>query len=544
MESNQDPPDNTSLKQDTAADAGTTSGVARSNPSQRASKAGARGAQSKSATGRVGGDIRSGGSAGNGVPTDPDAIALLKADHREAEKLFTEYELADDARKADIVREVCNALTLHTRLEEEIFYPACRDKTSDEDPLDEAQVEHDSAKLLIADLMRGDERDRYRDAKISVLAEQVKHHVAEEEKARTGIFAKAKQAGLDLTELGQRIQRRKQELQDEGDLQPGRPVSFQAETGGNRSAKENEMATNQTRDRDDRGRFQSDDDNSNRGGSGGNRSRDDDGRFTSSRGGRDDDDDRGGRNNGRGNGGGRGGSDDGRGWFGDSEGHSEAARRGWDDRGSSSRSSRSSRDDDNYDRSRSSSRGGGRSDDDDNRGGRGNGRGGWFGESEGHSEASRRGWEDRDSSSRSSRSGGDSEGGRGRMSSRGRDDDDDRGNRNSSDGRGWFGDPQGHSEASRRGWDDRGSSSRSSRGSRDDDDDRGNRGNSRGDGRGWFGDSEGHSQAARRGRDDDDVRGRSNGRGRDSRDDDDGRGWYGDSRGHSEASRRGWENRR
>jgi len=552
MVSKQDEPEKSAQQQQPNATAD-----ARGNPTTKTAARTANQASDPSPQ-TTGAKIHSGESAnsnssaskvGNGPQsTKIDAVAMLKADHRQAEKFFDEFENADDDRKAQIVRQVCTALTLHTRLEEEIFYPACRDKASDEDPLDEAQVEHDSAKMLIADLMRGDEGDQYRDAKVKVLAEQVRHHVAEEEQARTGIFAKAQEAGVDMAELGQRIRQRKQELQDEDDLPAGTPVSFQAAGGGNRSAKENDMATNQTRDRDDRGRFRSDDDYDDRGSRRDNRNRDDDGRFISSRGGRvDDDDDRGGRSGGRGNGGGRGGSDDGRGWFGDAEGHSEAARRGWDDRGSSSRSSRSSRDDD-----------------DDDRGRRGNGRGGWFGDAEGHAEAGRRGWDDRGFSSRSSRSSHDDDDDRGRGGGRG-------------DGRGWFGDPEGHSEASRRGWDDRGSSSRGrddddnrsrSRSGRDDDDDRSRLRSGRGydddrGGRGgWFGDPEGHSEASRRGwddrgsssrssrrgRDDNDDRGdrssRSSG-GRSSRDDDDdGRGWHGDSRGHAEAARRGWENRR
>ena len=83
------------------------------------------------------------------------AVAMLRQDHRDVEKLFKEYESAGRSRKEAIIAEVCKALTLHTMLEEEVFYPACRDATSDEDDLDEAQVEHDSAKLLIADLLLG-----------------------------------------------------------------------------------------------------------------------------------------------------------------------------------------------------------------------------------------------------------------------------------------------------------------------------------------------------------------------------------------------------
>ena len=85
-------------------------------------------------------------------------------------------------------------MIVHTRLEEEILYPACREKASDEELLDEAQVEHDSAKLLIADLMEAPSSDHFRDAKVTVLSAQIKHHVGEEEKPGDGIFASPRPA--------------------------------------------------------------------------------------------------------------------------------------------------------------------------------------------------------------------------------------------------------------------------------------------------------------------------------------------------------------
>ena len=85
--------------------------------------------------------------------SQPDAIALLKADHRKVEDLFAQFEKARVAtRKAALVKEICTELTVHTLIEEEIFYPACRGKVADSD-LDEAYVEHDGAKMLIAELM-------------------------------------------------------------------------------------------------------------------------------------------------------------------------------------------------------------------------------------------------------------------------------------------------------------------------------------------------------------------------------------------------------
>ncbi len=123
------------------------------------------------------------------------AIEALSSDHRRVEQLFADYDsAADDKRKDVLLQQICTELIVHTKLEEEIFYPACRDKASDEEPLDEAQVEHDSAKLLIADLLEAPSSDHFRDVKVTVLSEQIRHHVAEEEKPGDGIFASPRRA--------------------------------------------------------------------------------------------------------------------------------------------------------------------------------------------------------------------------------------------------------------------------------------------------------------------------------------------------------------
>jgi len=111
-----------------------------------------------------------------------DAIALLKEDHRSVEKLFKDFEGAKgDGRKERLARQICLQLTVHTTIEEEIFYPACEGKI-EEDLLKEAYVEHDSAKLLIAEIEAGNgESDDFFDAKVQVLSEQIEHHVKEEE---------------------------------------------------------------------------------------------------------------------------------------------------------------------------------------------------------------------------------------------------------------------------------------------------------------------------------------------------------------------------
>lgn len=139
-----------------------------------------------------------------------DAIALLKADHRKVEDLFEKYESAR-GRKAEIARQICLELIIHTLVEEEIFYAACRDAGVESDMLDEAQVEHDGAKTLIAELEAGSPDDDFYDAKVKVLSEEIKHHVKEEEK-RGGIFTGARQAELDLAALGEQIAARKEEL--------------------------------------------------------------------------------------------------------------------------------------------------------------------------------------------------------------------------------------------------------------------------------------------------------------------------------------------
>jgi hypothetical protein len=144
---------------------------------------------------------------------ESDAIALLKADHRKVEGLFEKFDAAKTAdQKQRLATEICTELTVHTTIEEEIFYPACREKIDDDDLLDEAFVEHDGAKVLIAELEAGTPNAEFYDAKMSVLSEMIKHHVKEEEKRGEGLFAKARAAGLDLDEIGVRLLARKEQL--------------------------------------------------------------------------------------------------------------------------------------------------------------------------------------------------------------------------------------------------------------------------------------------------------------------------------------------
>jgi hemerythrin superfamily protein len=141
---------------------------------------------------------------------DKNAIALLKEDHRAVEKLFKEFEAAKgDGRKEKLARRICLELSIHTKIEEEIFYPACEGKV-DEDLLKEAFVEHDAAKLLIAEIEAGNgQSDDFFDAKVQVLSEQIDHHVQEEEKE---LFPEVRKADIDLEGLGEQLAARKSEL--------------------------------------------------------------------------------------------------------------------------------------------------------------------------------------------------------------------------------------------------------------------------------------------------------------------------------------------
>ncbi len=159
-----------------------------------------------------------------------DAVELLTADHLAVKKLFDQFKKckkADgtDDEKSAIVEEICTALTVHAQVEEEIFYPAMRLATDEDDLMDEAQVEQDGAKELIDQLQTMEPGDDMYDAKVIVLSEYIAHHVKEEE---TGMFPKAKKAKLDLDALGQEMAQRKTELMQELDL-PDPPDSEEDE---------------------------------------------------------------------------------------------------------------------------------------------------------------------------------------------------------------------------------------------------------------------------------------------------------------------------
>ncbi|MEH0196533.1 hemerythrin domain-containing protein [Caulobacter sp. CCNWLY153] len=150
---------------------------------------------------------------------DPLAIRLLKADHREVEAMFDEYEqLESDRDKQALFDKIALALKVHTQIEEEILYPESRGEVED-DLIDEAYVEHHGAKKLIAEIEAMKPGEEFYDAKVKVLGEYIKHHVKEEEQPG-GFFAQAKKGDEDLEAMGERMAARKEELMAEFSKQP------------------------------------------------------------------------------------------------------------------------------------------------------------------------------------------------------------------------------------------------------------------------------------------------------------------------------------
>lgn len=155
-----------------------------------------------------------------------DALALIAADHRSVEKMFEKFDALEDIEEKErLVARICEELIIHTMIEEELFYPALRGEVEDED-LDEAYVEHDGAKVLIAELMNSSAKHDFYDAKVRVLAEEIRHHVQEEEKAQESLFKQAREAGVDLKDLGRALAARKQELKEQFEAEgPPMPVT-------------------------------------------------------------------------------------------------------------------------------------------------------------------------------------------------------------------------------------------------------------------------------------------------------------------------------
>src|SRR5690348_12940607 len=145
-----------------------------------------------------------------------DAITLLKEDHREVKKLFKEFEDAKgEGRKQKLAHKICLELMVHSEIEETIFYPAC-EGTVDEDELKEGYVEHDAAKLMIAEIEAAEEgaEDDFFDTKVHVLQEEIEHHI-EEEEGPGGIFSQARKGKLDLDAIGEQLAERKKALTEQ-----------------------------------------------------------------------------------------------------------------------------------------------------------------------------------------------------------------------------------------------------------------------------------------------------------------------------------------
>ncbi|MEJ7929432.1 hemerythrin domain-containing protein [Ramlibacter sp. AN1015] len=138
-----------------------------------------------------------------------DAITLLDDDHKKVEQLFKDFQSETDrGRKEHIVRTICTELTVHTQIEEEIFYPAFRQKVGDKDVADDAVHEHQEAKQLVSKL----ESQGVKDDMVLELQKLIEHHVQDE---REKMFPQSRSAGMDLDALGTRLEQRKQELMEQ-----------------------------------------------------------------------------------------------------------------------------------------------------------------------------------------------------------------------------------------------------------------------------------------------------------------------------------------
>ena len=163
-------------------------------------------------------------SARRSSPRAPrDALALLRADHQTVQALFDKFGKArGEDRKASLAQQICSELKVHAQIEEEIFYPALRGAIRDEDLLNEATVEHQGAKDLIAQIESAGAGDDLFDARVTVLGEYIKHHVKEEQNE---MFPQARKTKLDLRELGERLAARKEELKASGSAARKSPPS-------------------------------------------------------------------------------------------------------------------------------------------------------------------------------------------------------------------------------------------------------------------------------------------------------------------------------
>ena len=170
----------------------------------------------------------------NATTDAQDAIALLTDDHKTVQKLFKEYEKltqndADEEEKGALAKRICMELAVHAQIEEEIFYPAVRDAIEETDLLNEAEVEHASAKDLIAEIAAMAPGEELYDATVTVLGEYVNHHVKEEQDE---MFPQARKAKVDLAALGERMLARKQELMSQMGMEQEESEDEETDEGG------------------------------------------------------------------------------------------------------------------------------------------------------------------------------------------------------------------------------------------------------------------------------------------------------------------------
>jgi hemerythrin-like domain-containing protein len=178
---------------------------------------------------------RSTSTSGRSTDAPRDAIALLKQDHRTVSALFEEFEKADDEEQAAIAQRVCQLLTVHATIEEEILYPAAKEALGEEeheDLVNEAEVEHGSAKELIAKIESMSSGDEHFKATVTVLGEYIKHHVKEEENE---LFPQLKKTELDLKELGGQLADRKFALMEQLGIEEQEPPQPRKRSAGRAS---------------------------------------------------------------------------------------------------------------------------------------------------------------------------------------------------------------------------------------------------------------------------------------------------------------------
>ncbi|HWK50861.1 MAG TPA: hemerythrin domain-containing protein [Steroidobacter sp.] len=176
-----------------------------------------------------------------------DAIALLKQDHRAVEALFDEFHDADESEQSELATRICQMLTVHTQIEEELLYPQAKEAFDEEEDemVYEAEIEHGAAKELIAKIEAGTPEDPEFKPLVTVLCEYIKHHVREEEKE---LFPALKETELDLKELGSQLAQRKMQLMEQMGIEAEEaPAPQRKRSTGSRSTRTSAAKRRQAR---------------------------------------------------------------------------------------------------------------------------------------------------------------------------------------------------------------------------------------------------------------------------------------------------------